>query len=179
MNGKDIGGLAKAAQSTYRLIGEAGRRLHGNSDEFREGVSAYLVVSAADGEEFLSLLLGRKEGDRARIARLGTSAREKSRRLAIRFRENGEYASWQSRDDMSGQYGGAVVLPVGGTEYIFSVCGLTEEADEAVAMLIAERFAPGERPLAERCFDILERTGNTVFGMLHDEIAEVGEAAYA
>ncbi len=78
-------------------------------------------------------------------------------------------ASWETRDPEKDRYGGAVVLPLLGTETILSLSGLPEYADEAFCLLLGRRYDRGAA-VRERCAQIVARTGNPFYAGLAREI---------
>lgn len=124
----------------------------------------------------VSVLLGGPGGNYDRREKYHTYAREKATRLE-RMMDSEELVdrhltSWESRAPRLERWGGAVVVPIGGIEYIFSLSGLPEQGDEAFCLVLAERWQPSAE-LSQRIGAILERTENPYYPALRQAL--VGE----
>ncbi len=157
------------------VIGAAGYLMLGIEDEsWLNRSCAYWCLKAADGENTLGMLLGGLGGNYDRREAYALKAEEKISRLELMLddetAEVRHLTSWESRNHEEGKYGGAVVLPIGGTEYIFSLSALPEAGDEAFNLILAEAYRPNDHALAARTMEILNRTQNPYYDRLRSQV---------
>ncbi len=107
-------------------------RLFRNEPKWQGRSGAYFCVSdATTGIAFFTVLIGGLPIDMADVGLV--FCQEKARRLAS---HPDHVASWESRDENTKQYGGAIRCG----NYILSLSGLPELGDEAVMLAVADAF---------------------------------------
>lgn len=170
----DLRALAdRVFQDVLKAAGRLG--LENEDGDWLGRSCAYWHLALVDTDVSFGALLGGEGPNYDRREKYALFAQEKAFRLELMIDDEGADAprhltSWESRKPEEDQWGGAVVLTIGGTEYIFSMSGIPEEGDEAFNLILAEAYRPTDRLLADRTMKILERTKNPYYERLRSEV---------
>jgi hypothetical protein len=136
-------------------------RLENNTDKNRRG--CYLTIHDQKIEQILAVIrIGSIATDAdpdygTKAAKYFTYSLEKAIRL-YRHLPDGHFSSWQSRDTVKKQLGGAVAS----RQLIFACSGFSEYGDEAIALCFAEMYG------VDNSFEIAKYSGNPFWEKMYD-----------
>jgi hypothetical protein len=170
-----IEGLLQDAHRTFSDVLAVCSAFVEMDEDWGDRSCAYFFAKPADAHVVtVGVLLGGQGGNYDRREKYQDYAREKAQRLE-RMMDAEELVerhltSWESRAPERDKWGGAIVVPIDGIEYLFSLSGLPEQGDEAFCLVLAERFRPGDEAVAARCAEIAERTGNPYYADLRQAL---------
>lgn len=168
--------LGRMAAELFPQILRVGCAAFGNEDPewFGKCCAVLHVEPAMYGVDVGELRFVKLVGDAGQNcterARHVGEAYEMASRLASQM-DRSVIASYETRDPEQGQHGGAVVLPLLGTETILALSGLSEYAGEAFCLLLGRQYDPCDSVRA-RCEQVAQRTGNPYYAALAREILD-------
>lgn len=162
----ETGEFKRIAEAVFQDVIRAGKELFAGDDpDWADRSCSILAIGPADVMPTVKFLLGGPGGNFDRQLKYQKYSGEKYRRLC-RYVDEGHLTSYESRDPSQDKWGGAIVVPIGGIETIFSTSGLPEAGDEAYDLILNEVLFPTDYQVARRCSDIVDRTLNPYYEKL-------------
>lgn len=158
--------LTRNAQILFPRLIANGAALFPDRDIWVDRKCAYFHARPADmaaSSEFaVCFLLGGPGGNWSKRERYHVNVMEKAMRLEAHI-EDGHLTSFESRDPEKSQFQGSILMAMDGVEWLLSLSGLIEQADESFNLILSAVHNPGDPQMEKRISEIVRRTRNALF----------------